>query len=409
MIPRIEVLEYLDPIEGFRGFCVYDRNESRLAAGGCRVQRGLTAALLETLAAKMTVKERLLGLGVDGAKCGIDYDFRSPSKAAALGRFVAFLRDELQTRLSLGSDMGTRWHELERIAARQGIASVKVAIRRAQELSDEEFFARLRLLDERVGLLTLGERRAGHALGWAVLASARHPARLTCSLQGFGNLGRAAAETLHVAGACIVAVADEYGCIAAPHGLDVPELLSIDPAAPVGWGLGYPRLPRERLAAVPADVCILAAGENGFTADDLDRLAAWAVVVGANCGLAPEVELALITRGVLVIPDVIGGIGGAASMEAVFGPEELPTAEGVLKAVAAGMDALVDDVLCASRTRGIPIRQVALDMAACTEGSRDQRPYGHSVYLSPARMPTSRRGRQPSRTNVVSASGKVLR
>ena len=76
------VRSFEDAPAGVRGWLAYDGEARPLAVGGCRLQRGLTAELLEALAARMTLKERVLGLNVDGAKCGLDYDPCAPGKAA---------------------------------------------------------------------------------------------------------------------------------------------------------------------------------------------------------------------------------------------------------------------------------------------------------------------------------------
>src|SRR5215218_5968965 len=137
------IIEYQDAAEGFRGWLAYDGMESPLAAGGCRMQPGLTADELAVLAGRMTLKQRVLGINVDGAKCGIDYDPRQGDAQAALGRFMEFLSDQMRTRFSMGPDMGTKWHELQQLAARAGLPSIKYAIKHAQGLSDTEFFARI--------------------------------------------------------------------------------------------------------------------------------------------------------------------------------------------------------------------------------------------------------------------------
>ncbi len=123
----------------------------------------------------MTLKERLLGLAVDGAKAGIDYDPQAPGKAEAMRRFLRFLRTHLLERLSLGPDMGTTWPEIEDVARQVGLVSVEGAIARAQELGDDDVRARLRLLDAEIDGATLGERRAGHALAHAALSACDVP------------------------------------------------------------------------------------------------------------------------------------------------------------------------------------------------------------------------------------------
>lgn len=379
-------IEYVDPSEGFHGYLVYEGEGCRIAAGGCRVQPGLTAETLQALAARMLDKQRLLGLSVDGAKCGIDYDPRSPGKAAALSRFLVFLRQELGTRLSMGCDMGTGWHELEMLAAAEGIPSVKYSIRAAQELSEVAFFNRLHLLDERVGQLTVGERRAGHALAHAALAAAGHrgqPATgLRVAVQGFGNLGRAAAEGLVEAGAVITAVSDEFGCVVDPAGLDVRAMLATPAGREVrAMHAGRASLPREAIFDLPADALVLAAGSDAISLERAAVLPVPVVAVGANYGLSELSEARLAERGVLVVPDFVAGAGGPASMNAVFGPERTPSPAEVLELVAETVHELVADVLAGARDRGLTPRQVAQGIAAAAEVPADARPYGNSPYL----------------------------
>ena len=333
----------------------------------------------------MTLKERVLGLNVDGAKCGLDYDPAGPGKAAALRSFLAFLRDELSTRLSLGCDMGTQWSELEQLALLEGIPSIKYAIRSAQALSDEDFFHRLGLLDEPIGPLTLAERRAGHALACAAVSAARATAGVAegarCALQGFGNLGRGAAQSLADHGVVLVAVADEHGCAADPDGLDVERMLAAPHGTPVAAGAGA--LPREALAELPCDLLVLAATENAVSAEQAARVQAPAVLVGANCGLTEEVEELLRARGVLVVPDFIGGIGGSASMEALFGSVRPPaSAAAVLERVSHLMRELADDLIETARREEDSVRSVALALAASRAGSNGERPYGSCPYLA---------------------------
>ena len=374
-----------DSSTGARGWLAYDGEARPLAVGGLRVQRGLTAGMLESLAERMTLKERVLGLNVDGAKCGLAYDPTAPGKAAALRGFLAFLRDDLETRLSLGCDMGTQWHELERLAVLEGIPSIKVAIRTAQGLSDEDFFHRIGLLDERVGTLTLAERRAGHALACAAVSAARATAGAAegarCALQGFGNLGRGAAQSLAEHGVVLVAVADEHGCAADPDGLDVERLLAAPYGTPVASGRSA--LPREALAELPCDLLVLAATENAIPLEQAPRVQAPAVVVGANCGLTEEVEEALRAGGILVVPDFIGGIGGSASMEALFGSVRPPASgAAVLERTSHLMRELVDDLVETARREDASIRSVALGLAASRAGTNGERPYGSCPYLA---------------------------
>lgn len=375
-----ELLIYEDREEGFRGFLAYAGQDAPLAAGGFRVQRGLRGATIAALAEAMTLKECVLGLNVDGAKCGIDYDPGSPGKHAAMRRFLCFLKPHLRDRLSLGPDMGTDFSEIEALARQEGISSVKAAIARAQGLTEDDVLGRLKLLEVPVGRKTLGQRRAGHALAQAALvalgqtaAAARPP---TCVVQGFGTLGRAAALSLHEAGVRIVAIADEHGSLRCDTGLDVSEMLMAPAGQPVGELAAGEAADRTAPLRLAVDAVVLAACEDGMTLQDAAALQAAAVVVGANRGLSGEVEALLHQRAIAVIPDFVAGAGGSAAMDALFAPPSAPTAHAVLQDTAATLDVLANRVLARARVRGSSHREAALELAREHRPSRDAKPYG---------------------------------
>jgi glutamate dehydrogenase/leucine dehydrogenase len=378
-----QIIEYLDPATETRGWLAYHGHSSPLAAGGCRVQAGLHSGQLATLAQRMSLKQRVLGLNVDGAKSGLDLDPGSDRKAAALANFLAFLGDELRTRYSMGADMGTEWHELHEHARGAGVPSIKYAIRTAQGLSDAEFFLRMATLEDRTGLLTLSQLRAGHALAHAALAAARvagSTGRVPVALQGFGNLGRGAAYALAEEGARVVAVADEHGTLADAAGLDVAGLLLHPRRTAVPRMTG--RATTASLFDLTADVLVLAAGSDAMTCEQAATAQFGVVAVGANCGLSEAAEATLYTRGVFVVPDFIGGLGGSAAMEALFGPATPPSAQQVLHNLTRLMRELVDDIAHEARGGRISPRHAALRLAEATAVDPDARPYGHCRYLT---------------------------
>jgi glutamate dehydrogenase (NAD(P)+) len=377
-----ELLRYMDPDEGFHGFVAFHGDRHRLAAGGLRVQAGLDGDTVAELAIAMTMKERLLGLAVDGAKAGIDYDPGHPGKREALGRFLRFLRPLLLGRLSLGPDLGTDWAEIEAAARSQGIPSVKGAVARAQELDEDDFWRRQRLLDAPTGGSTLGRRRAGHALAHAALAAneaAGGPqVAPRVAVQGFGTLGRGAVLSLARAGAVIQAVSDEHGCVVSNAGLPTEKLLATPPGTAVAHSLPEGPLPerRDALFETDGDVLVLAARENAMTFAQASTLRARTVVVGANLGLCEQVEDALHRRGILVIPDFVGGCGGSASMDALFGPPSCPTVSEVLNQVATRMRDVVSRVFQLSREQSSTPRQAAMLLCELGSAAEPGKPYG---------------------------------
>ncbi|WP_437592107.1 Glu/Leu/Phe/Val dehydrogenase dimerization domain-containing protein [Sorangium sp. So ce1000] len=380
------VLEYYDSETGVRGWLAYDGDISPISAGGCRVQPSIDRETLVQLAKRMTLKQRVLGLNVNGGKCGIALDPRSDDKAKALGGFLRFLRDELHHRFSMGPDMGTQWTELQSLAVHSGIPSVKYAIRAAQGLTEEEFFARMDLLEEQVGRLTLAQRRAGCVLAHTALAAAKVAGAsrgVSVALQGFGNLGRAAAASLVEEDTVrVVAVSDEYGCVVNASGLDLVTMLSRRQGLPVQeLGVACERRPTEGVFAVEADVLILAANQDALSLEQAALAPIGAISVGSNYGLSPAAEDVIERRGVVVVPDFIGGIGGSASMEALFGPRTRPSPKTVLDSLAHMSRNLVTDLCWTAHQNGISNAAAAQVLADRAHVSRDAPPYGHCHYL----------------------------
>jgi glutamate dehydrogenase (NAD(P)+) len=137
------------------------------------------------------------------------------------------------------------------------------------------------------------------------------PDGMRVSIQGFGNVGAAAAEIFAANGAVVVALQDVTGTLVCEKGLDVPDVLQ---HAARGGGLaGYARahlLPKEDFWDVPTDLLVPAATENQITAARAGRIQAKVVVEGANGPTVPEADDVLRDRGIVVVPDVIANSGG---------------------------------------------------------------------------------------------------
>lgn len=376
------LLSRTDPVDGFAGYLAFHGQDNPLAAGGLRVQRGLTAQHVVSLAEAMARKQRLLGLAVDGAKCGIDYDPRWRGKPGALRRFLGFLRPFLCERLSLGPDAGTSWAELEQLAAQEGLSSVKCAVARAQGLSEQETRSRLDLLGREVDGLTLGQRRAGHGLAHAGLEALRSaggettvPVRV--GVQGFGTLGKAAAVSLAEAGLRVTAVADEHGCVRAPEGFGLDTLVAGSCTTELTGDGAYACCEPTALFSARVDLLVLAACEDALTVDQAASLpdCLRVVAVGANLGLNPAAEDALDRRGLLVVPDIVGGSGGSASMNALFGPDAVPSPSDFLAHTGAAVADATRRVLTIAAQRTLTPRAAALTLAEERPPPARARPY----------------------------------
>ena len=131
------------------------------------------------------------------------------------------------------------------------------------------------------------------------------------AVQGFGNVGSAAAELFGQAGAKIVAAQDHTGTIYNANGLDLADLIPhVRATGGVGGFKGADVLANEEFWDVDCEVLIPAALEGQITADRARRVKAKLVLEGANGPTLPSADDILADRGILVVPDVICNAGG---------------------------------------------------------------------------------------------------
>jgi glutamate dehydrogenase (NAD(P)+) len=131
------------------------------------------------------------------------------------------------------------------------------------------------------------------------------------AVQGFGNVGSAAAELFAGAGARLVAVQDLSGTIANAKGLDMATLMqTVHRDGAVGRYAEAERLSDEAFWEVDCDIMVLAALESVVTIERANRIKAKLVLEGANGPILPEADDVLQDRGILVMPDVICNAGG---------------------------------------------------------------------------------------------------
>jgi glutamate dehydrogenase (NAD(P)+) len=131
------------------------------------------------------------------------------------------------------------------------------------------------------------------------------------AVQGFGNVGSAAAELFTSAGARVVAVQDHTGTIANPNGMDMANLMAVVRRdGGVGAFTGAERIDDEAFWDTDCDIVIPAALEGQITVARANRLKAKLVLEGANGPTMFDADDVLTDRGILVVPDVICNAGG---------------------------------------------------------------------------------------------------
>jgi glutamate dehydrogenase (NAD(P)+) len=130
-------------------------------------------------------------------------------------------------------------------------------------------------------------------------------------IQGFGNVGNAAARAFFDDGARIIAVSDVTGAIRNDAGINAHDLLNY--SAETNGIKGFPRaepIHTNELLTTPCDFLIPAALEGQITEHNAAKLQTKIIVEGANGPTTPQADDILRERNILVIPDVIATAGG---------------------------------------------------------------------------------------------------
>ncbi len=189
----------------------------------------------------------------------------------------------------------------------------------------------------------------------------------TAVIQGYGNVGSVAAQSLRRQGLKIIAVSDLAGAIYNPRGLDL--------AALEAWVtqhrliVGFPEaesISGESLLLLPCDILVPAALERQITAENVGKLRCRILAEGANGPTTPEADVLLRERGdVFVIPDILCNAGGVvvSYFEWVQDVQSYFWTEGeVMDRLFRILEGAYVQTLNLSRKEGIPMRLAALTL-----------------------------------------------
>jgi glutamate dehydrogenase (NAD(P)+) len=146
--------------------------------------------------------------------------------------------------------------------------------------------------------------RACQKLGWDLAAQ-------RCVVQGFGNVGGVAAHELAVRGAKVLAVSDISGGIYTEEGLDLDDVAKwVEQHGTLAEYPGVEHVSNSELLELPCDILVLAALEEQITSENAGRVDCKLVAEGANGPTTIEGDEILMSRGIIVLPDILTNAGG---------------------------------------------------------------------------------------------------
>lgn len=338
------VFEWKDSETEAEGWVVINSLRGGAAGGGTRMRPGLDKREVESLAKTMEVKFSVSGPPIGGAKSGINFDPKDPRKEGVLRRWFNAVSPLLKNYYGTGGDLNVDeihevipitedcgvWHPQEGVFSghfqprepqkihrigqlRQGVVKV---------IEDANFSPDLRRKYKIADMIT----------GFGVSESVRHYYDIYHTdtlenkkviVQGWGNVGSAAAYYIAQQGAKVVGIIDRVGGLIKEEGftheeirelfltkdgneLNAPNMLSFDEV-------------NEKIWDIEADIFLPCAASRLVTKDQVDRMMKAGVQVasaGANVPFAdPEIFFGPIAEytdnHISVIPDFISNCGMA--------------------------------------------------------------------------------------------------
>ncbi len=337
------VFEWKDSETEAEGWVVINSLRGGAAGGGTRMRKGLDKREVESLAKTMEVKFTVSGPPIGGAKSGINFDPTDPRKAGVLERWYKAVMPLLKNYYGTGGDLNVDeihevipvteafglWHPQEGIVNGHFHATEPQKIRKIGQLRQgvSKVLEDPKFTPNGPNKYTVADMITGYGVAEAV----NHFYQLwggdiqgkRAIIQGWGNVGAAAACFLAVCGVKIVGIIDKNGGVINESGYNLDEVrelfLKRSGNTLVAEGmLSFAEI-NERIWDLPCEIFIPAAASRLVTQNQAERMVEAGLEViscGANVPFADS-EIFVGPIGVWVdeqislIPDFIANCGMA--------------------------------------------------------------------------------------------------
>lgn len=337
------IFEWSDSETEAQGWIVINSLRGGAAGGGTRMRKGLDKREVESLAKTMEVRFTVSGPAIGGAKSGINFDPNDPRKLGVLHRWYKAVMPILKAYYGTGGDLNLDeihevipitesfglWHPQEGIVNGHFHASEPQKIRKIGQLRQG-----VSKLLEDPNFTPNGVKKysvADMITGYGVSEAVRHYFLIwggqikgkRAIIQGWGNVGAAAACFLAVEGVKIVGIIDKNGGVINESGYSLDQIRALF-LARKGNTLASSELLsfeeiNQKIWDIPAEIFIPAAASRLVTDSQVNSMINAGLEViscGANVPFAdPEIFLGPIGMNadhqVALIPDFIANCGMA--------------------------------------------------------------------------------------------------
>jgi len=241
------VFNWRDPETEAEGWTVINSLRGGAAGGGTRMRKGLDMNEVLSLAKTMEVKFTISGPAIGGAKSGINFDPRDPRKKGVLERWYAAVSPLLKSYYGTGGDLNVdEIHEVIPITEESGVWHPQEGVFEGHfKPTPADKINRIGQL--RQGVIKVIENPkyspdvsrkftvADMVTGFGVAEAAKHFYDIhggsivgkRAVVQGFGNVGSAAAFYLSQMGAKVVGIIDIAGGLIKEDGYSFKEITDL--------------------------------------------------------------------------------------------------------------------------------------------------------------------------------------
>lgn len=392
------VFNWKDPETDAEGWTVINSLRGGAAGGGTRMRKGLDMNEVLSLAKTMEVKFSVAGPAIGGAKSGINFDPNDPRKEEVLKRWFKAVSPLLKNYYGTGGDLNVDeihqvipftedcgiWHPQEGVFNGHFKASEGDKINRIGQLRNGV----IKVIESPSYTPDLEKKYtvADMITGYGVAQAVNHYYTIyggtiigkKAIVQGFGNVGGAAAFFLTQMGAKIVGIIDREGGVINENGFSLDEISDLfrnrDGNKLVATNLIAPEQMEARVWSLGAEIFAPCAASRLVTHDQANKMIEAGLEViscGANVPFADkEIFFGPIMEDVdsriSLIPDFISNCGMARvfayfmenkvqiSDEAIFSD----TSETIRKAIQATFDLGSDKKNISARAFEIALKQL---------------------------------------------------
>ena len=296
-------------VEVVTGYRVQHNDTLGPYKGGLRYNPHVNMGEVSALAMMMTWKSAIVGLPLGGAKGGVAID-PNPLSRQELQRLTRRFTIEILNFIGPESDvpapdMGTNEQVMAWImdtySQQKGHAIPGVVTGKPIDIGG-----------------SLGRKEApGRGVVYAIISAAEKikmklDSKIRVAVQGYGQVGGAAAKKMEKIGCKVIAVSDHTCALYNPNGLKYDSLSAY--LAQNKVLKGYPEgecITNEELLEIDCDVLIPAAIEQVIHKDNAKKLKCRILAEGANGPTTNEADRIIRERGdIFVIPDILANAGG---------------------------------------------------------------------------------------------------